>query len=182
MTTSAEPVLSTDRLWLRELDEGDLDDLYEIIGDAETMRFYPRPFSLEEARGWIEWSRRSYAENGFGLWAMVLKDTGEFIGDCGLTIQQVEGERFVEAGWHVHRRYQRNGYASEGGLASRDHAFEVVGVDRLISLVRVENEPSAGVARKLGMIIWRHTERVGLDHYVFSLERPEWERLRPSGA
>ena len=62
--------------------------------------------------------------------------------------------------------------ATEAALACRDYAFHSVGVDRLIALVRVENEPSAGVARKLGMTVWKHTVRAGFDHFVFSITRP----------
>jgi RimJ/RimL family protein N-acetyltransferase len=171
------PVLATARLLLRDLEPGDVDALAEILGDPETMRFYPAPKSRSESLGWIEWCRRSYEENGFGLWALVLKGIGEFVGDCGLTVQHVDGERFVEAGWHVKRSRWRKGLASEACLAVRDHAFRVVGVDRVISLVRVENEPSAGVARKLGMRVWRHTEHAGFDHFVFSIDRTEWQLL-----
>jgi RimJ/RimL family protein N-acetyltransferase len=174
----AASVLSTERLRLRRLALGDVDALHEVLGDPETMRFYPHPYSRDEVKGWIEWCRRSYRENGFGLWALILKGTGQFVGDCGLTVQAVDGERFVEAGWHVRRTHWRQGLATEAGLVVRDHAFAVVGVDRLISLVRMENEPSAGVARKLGMAVWRHTQRAGVDHEVFSLKRGEWERMR----
>jgi RimJ/RimL family protein N-acetyltransferase len=164
-------------LLLRELTSEDGDALLDVLGDPETMRFYPAPQTRDEVDGWIDWNLRSYAENGFGLWALRLRQTGEFVGDTGLTIQLVDGERFVEVGWHVHKRFWRRGLATEAGLASRDYAFEVAGVDRLICLVRVENEPSAGVARKLGMTVWRHTERAGFDHYVFSLTRDEWSTL-----
>ena len=179
---AAVPVLTTERLLLRELTPEDAGPLHDVVGDPETMRFYPHPYSPDEVAAWIEWSRRSYERNGFGLWALVLTETGQLVGDCGLTVQDVDGESFVEAGWHVNKLLWRRGLATEGGLATRDHAFEVVGVDRLISLVRVENEPSAGVARKLGMTVWRHTRRAGFDHFVFSLDRAEWERLRSSGA
>src|SRR5438067_7644613 len=145
----------TRRLILRELTTKDIVALHELLGDAETMRFYPHPYSLEETKAWIDRSRQSYEQNGFGLWALVMRETGGFVGDCGLAIQVVEGARFVEAGWHVKKTHWRQGLATEAGLAVRDRAFGVVGVDRLISLVRVENEPSAGVARKLGMMVWK---------------------------
>lgn len=165
-------ILETERLLLREMAPDDLAELSEILGDPETMRFYPRPFSRDEAAGWIEWCRRSYRDHGFGLWALILKDSGEFVGDCGLTVQDVDGEKLVEVGYHVKKSHWRQGLATEAALACRDHAFDVVGVDRLIALVRVENEPSAGVARKLGMTVWKHTQRAGFDHLVFSIDRP----------
>ena len=64
------------------------------------------------ATDWIEWNLSNYAEHGFGLW-IDRDDCGEFVGDCGLTMQEVEGEWLVEAGWHVSRSLRRQGYAAE---------------------------------------------------------------------
>ena len=126
-------VLETERLLLREMAPDDLGELSEILGDSETMRFYPHPFNCDEAAGWIEWCRRSYRDHGYGLWALILKDTGEFVGDCGLTLQDVDGEKLVEVGYHVKKIHWRKGLATEAALACRDYAFAVVGVDRLIA-------------------------------------------------
>src|SRR6266516_1569636 len=73
------------------------------------MRYYHHPFSREEVVDWIERWIASYRDNGFGLWALVLKQTGEFVGGTGLTWQEVDGEPLFEVGWHVHRRFQRRG-------------------------------------------------------------------------
>ena len=166
--------LETQRLLLRDLTPDDLEALHEVLGDPETMRFYPEPKTREGTLAWIEWCRRSYEQHGFGLWALILKETGAFVGDCGLTVQDVDGEALVEVGYHVKRSHWRQGLATEAALACRDLAFDVVGVDRLIALVRMENEPSAGVARKIGMSVWKETDRVGLRHAVYSLTREEW--------
>src|SRR5207249_5175778 len=87
---AALPVLTTERLVLRELTPEDAGPLHDVLGDPETMRFYPHPYGPDEVAAWIEWSRRSYERNGFGLWALVLKETGELVGDCGLTVQDVD--------------------------------------------------------------------------------------------
>jgi RimJ/RimL family protein N-acetyltransferase len=166
--------LETDRLLLRPLTIGDVRDLAAILGDPETMRFYPATKTREETVAWIEWNLRNYEQFGFGLWALVLKATGEFVGDCGLTMQPVEDDWYVEVGYHVRRDLWRRGLATEAATASRDHAFDVVGVERLIALVRVENEPSAGVARKIGMKPWTRIERSGFDHVVWSMTRDAW--------
>jgi [ribosomal protein S5]-alanine N-acetyltransferase len=168
-------VLETERLYLRELQPSDADDLFEILGDPQTMAFYPSPKTREETDAWIAWSRGSYAERGFGLWASVLKSDGALVGDCGLTVQSVDGEGFVEVGYHLNKRLWHRGYATEAAVACRDHAFETVGVGRLIALIRPENEPSWRVARRLGMSVWRRTERAGLAHDVYAMTRQEWE-------
>jgi RimJ/RimL family protein N-acetyltransferase len=174
-----DPVLETKRLLLRELMLDDVDDLHAILGDEETMSFYPAPKTREQTIGWIEWNLGSYQQYGFGLWALVVKETGEFVGDCGLTMQEVDGEWLVEVGYHVKKTLWRRGLATEAATACRDLAFDVLNVDRLIALVRVDNLPSAGVARKLGMTVWKETMRGGLSHFVYSMG-PEGARVAPA--
>ena len=84
-------VMATARLLLRRLQLDDLDDLATILGDPAGMRHYPRPFARAETRDWILRNRARYEEHGHGLLAVILKETGELVGDCGLTIQRVEG-------------------------------------------------------------------------------------------
>ena len=102
----------------------DFDALYEIMSDAETMQHYPAPFDEARTGRWIEWNLENYARYGFGLWAVVLKETGEFIGDCGITIQNIDGEKLPEIGYHIHKKFWRHGYAKEAAKAVRDWAFE----------------------------------------------------------
>ena len=165
-------VAVTERLVLREQSLDDADALAEILGDPETMKYYPRPFTWDEARGWVERNIRSYEVNGFGLWALELKDTGEFVGQCGLTIQEVEGESLVEAGWHVNKKHQRKGYASEAGAQAVTLGFERFGRDKIISLILPANVPSAGVARNIGMHVEREVDYKGLRHNVWAIGSP----------
>lgn len=89
--------LETERLLLREMTENDLDDLKEILMDGPTMYAYEGAFTEEETRGWLEGQFRRYRENGFGLWAVVLKETGEMIGQCSLSWQDADlGEPVLE--------------------------------------------------------------------------------------
>jgi ribosomal-protein-alanine N-acetyltransferase len=169
----ADVVLETSRVRLRPFRLDDLEGLTAILGDAATMRFYPHPFSRGECRRWIEWNVGSYALHGFGLWAMVLKETGELVGDCGLTVQEVDGEDMVEVGWHVQRILWGRGLATEAGAACRDHAFDTVGLDRIVSLIRPANVASCRVAEKLGMTVWREVERAGWLHHVYALTRSD---------
>ena len=117
-------MLETQRLLLREYTSDDFDALYEIMSDAETMQHYPAPFDEARTRRWIEWNLENYAKYGFGLWAVVLKETGEFIGDCGITIQNIDGEMLPEIGYHIHKKYWRRGFAKEAARAVRDWAFQ----------------------------------------------------------
>ena len=97
-------ILETDRLILREYVIEDFEALYEIVSDKETMQHYPVPFDEDKTRNWIKWNLDNYKKYGFGLWAVVLKETGEFIGDCGITIQDIDGEKLPEIGYHIHKK------------------------------------------------------------------------------
>lgn len=166
-------ILETPRLRLREFVPEDADALALVISDAETMRYYPVLFDRASVEEWIARNRRRYAENGHGLWAMILKSTGELIGDCGVTLQLVEGEGELEVGYHLRRDQWGRGYATEAAQACRDWAFATRNVDHVISLIRPENMPSRRVAERNGMTIWKEVDWRGLPHYVYKVHRRE---------
>lgn len=169
-------ILETSRLRLRELTRDDADDLERILGDPEVMRYYPRPKTRDESLAWIDWNLDLYRRCGFGLWAVILKADGKFIGDCGLTLQEVEGREYVEVGYHIDKDRWNSGFATEGATACRDHAFATLAVERLIAIVDHRNIPSRRVAEKLGMGVSREVVRNGRPQLVYEMERPE----RPS--
>ncbi|MGH2576596.1 MAG: GNAT family N-acetyltransferase [Actinomycetota bacterium] len=164
--------LETERLRLRPYTLDDLDALLGILGDPETMTYYPEPYNREGTLRWIEDNRRRYVVDGFGLWAMEMKETGDFVGDCGPAVREVDGEREVEIGWHVDRALWNRGLATEAGAACRDHCFGALGLERVISLVRPENLPSRRVAEKIGMVIEREVDWHGYRHLVYTAWRP----------
>ncbi len=164
-------VITTEHLRLRPLTMEDVEPLLAILGDAETMRWYPSPFDRVRVVDWIAGNLGSYERNGFGLLAVEDRETGEFLGDCGPTIQEVEGEPHVELGWHVLKDRWGQGIAAEGGAACRDWCWSNLDIDHLISLIRPENRQSWRVAEKLGMTVWRETTRAGLRHFVYRLDR-----------
>ena len=162
--------LETVRLRLRELTLADAPALDAIWGDAETMRWYPRALTHKEVEEWIGKQMSRYA-SGTGLLAMALKETGELIGDCGPTWQEVDGVAEVEIGYHVHRAQQGRGYATEAAQAARDYAFATLGCESAISLIRPENLPSRRVAEKNGMTLERVVFWRGYDHCVYRVRR-----------
>jgi RimJ/RimL family protein N-acetyltransferase len=129
----------------------DLDDLATLFANPEVMRYYPRPKTRDEAQGWIDWNQRLYRDEGFGLWTLTLRSTGEYVGDCGLTVQKPEGEREIEVGYHVRPDLQGKGYATEAAAACRDYAANVLGLRRLIAIIHPDNVPSQRVAEKIGL-------------------------------
>ena len=173
-------ILETDRLLLREMTLSHLDALLLVLGDAESMRYYPKPFDCEMVQKWIDRQRRNYAQHGVGLWAMVLKATGEVIGDCGLIWQEVEGHQELEIGYHVRRDQQMQGYATEAAYACQDYAFNVLGCDRVISLIRPENIPSRRVAEKNDLKLVQETLWRDIPHYIYAVQRSESKLLATS--
>jgi RimJ/RimL family protein N-acetyltransferase len=149
-------VLTTRRLILREMSSADLDDFAGLLGDEYVMRYYPRPKTRSEAQGWIDWNQGLYRDHGFGLWAVILRSTGEFVGDCGLTLQRVDDAEEIEVGYHVRASLQGNGYATEAASAARDFARDRLGLHRLIAIINPANQPSQGVARKIGLKPEKH--------------------------
>jgi RimJ/RimL family protein N-acetyltransferase len=166
-------ILETPRLILREFRTEDVDALALVLSDREAMRFYPEPFDRSGVEEWIGRNLRRYAKNGHGLWAMVLKENGELIGDCGLTVQEVDGASEIEIGYHVRRDHWGQSLATEAARACRDFGFARLPVERLISLIRPENLASRRVAEKNGMTIWKEVIRVGLPHLVYSIRKDQ---------
>jgi RimJ/RimL family protein N-acetyltransferase len=172
-------VLETPRLILRQFAPEDANALAQVISDPETMRYYPAPFGLPGVEDWIIRNRRRYETDGHGLWAMDLKSTGQMIGDCGITLQEVDGETLPEIGYHLRRDLWGQGLATEAARACRDYGFLKLGAGLLISLIRPENVASCRVAERNGMKIWKHTVRQGLRHCVYQVSREEWTQIRP---
>ncbi len=171
MRQTTQGVLQTTRLLLREFTPQDADALALVLSDPQTMRYYPAPYDRAGIEQWIERNRQRYQDDGVGLWAMELKKAQQIIGDCGIILQEVEGERLYEIGYHLRRDFWGQGLATEAAIACRDWAFARLKADRLISLIRPENLPSRRVAERNGMTVWKEVNWRGLPHYVYSIER-----------
>lgn len=147
----------TSRLRFREMAASDLTDIATLdIGGSRGPE------------GWIEWTRDNYERHGFGLW-VIETHAGEFVGDCGLTMQQVEGSLLVEAGWHVRADHRRQGYAVEAARSVRDAAREA-GVDHLIAIIRPDNVASQRVATGIGLALEREVHAHGGPALVYGAD------------
>ena len=163
------PPRNIPRLRLREMTDDDLDDMAALLGDLQVMEYYPHPKDRTEAAEWIRWNRRNYAEHGFGLW-IVETHKGEFLGDCGLTWQTVNGTPHLEVGFHVKPSDQGNGFATEAALACVDHARELEVAAMLTAIIHRDSRPSRRVAEKLGMQRNHELRHKSPVHEVFSLD------------
>ena len=154
--------------------------MFAIIGDRVAMQFYPKTFTREDAQQWVARNQRRYREDGYGLFAVTLKDREEVIGDCGIIKQNVEGQTAVEVGYHFRRDQWGRGYATEAARACLVLAFDAFGADKVISLIRPENVPSRRVAERNGMRLEREVVHYGLPHLVYAMKREEFEVTRNS--
>ena len=172
-------VIETENLLLREFTHEDFPALFEIFSDPETMRHYPKPFDENRTKDWIEWNLQNYEEYGFGLWAVVLRETDEFIGDCGLTIQNIDGESLPEIGYHIQKNHWRKGFGSEAASEVRDWAFMNTEYDCLYSYMKYTNIGSYSTAVAIGMkkVKEYHDEKNGIS-YAYAIKREEWEKLK----
>ena len=169
-------ILETKRLILRELEQEDYEDLYKILADSDIMQHYPYTFDEARVRNWITRNRERYEKDGFGLWAVVLKETGEMIGDCGITLQNIHGQMLPEVGYHIRRDHQRRGYASEAAAACIRWAFENRDFPAVYSYMKYTNIPSQKTAMKNGMtFVEEYEDAVNTYTRVFAIRRDEWE-------
>ena len=168
-------VLETPRLVLRELTAEDFGALYDTLADSDVRRHYPYTFDERRVRGWIGKNIERYRDFGFGLWAVVLKATGSMIGDCGITMQCINGRIKPEIGYHLQRDWQGRGYAREAARACRDWAFEHTPFGTLYSYMKADNAPSIGVARSCGMqLVEEYTDDENERSVVYAVTRSEW--------
>lgn len=168
-------ILETQRLYLRRLNQTDINSLAQILMDEDTMYAYEGAFSSGEVQEWLDRQILRYEKWGFGLWAAILKETDEMIGQCGLTMQPWKDTEVLEIGYLFNRLYWHNGYATEAALACKKYAFEVLNADEVCSIIRDTNTASQNVAIRCGMKATDHwTKRykgIDMPHYRYIVKR-----------
>lgn len=168
-------ILETDRLILRELCLLDKENLSLILQDKDVMYAYEHAFSDSEVDTWLNNQLRRYKEDGFGLWAVVLKDTDELIGQCGLTVQNIGEKEVVEIGYLFNKAYWHNGYATESAIACKNYAFNTLDIDEVYSIIRDNKMPSINVAKHNGMSLKgemvKHYYGMNMPHLIFSVNK-----------
>ena len=168
-------ILETQRLILREMTQADLPALRQILQDDETMVAYNGAFDEAETQAWLDRQLARYAQYGFGLWAVVLKQTGDMIGQCGLTMQPWRDEEVLEVGYLFNRAFWHHGYATEAARGCMEYAFDRLGAKEVCSIIRETNQPSRRVAERNGMVLrdtWvKHYRGVDMPHVRYCAER-----------
>ena len=171
-------ILETERLILRAMTKEDYPPLAQILQDREAMFAYEHAFSDEETQAWLNRMLERYRTDGYSLWTVVRKETGEMIGQCGLTRQRVEEREVLEIGYLFQRKHWKQGYAIEAARACKAYAFETLHADEVFSIVRDNNIASMNVAIRNGMTIrcrfTKHYYDMDMPHYAFSIRKEQY--------
>ncbi|EEO27401.2 hypothetical protein OFAG_00554 [Oxalobacter formigenes HOxBLS] len=182
---SPKTVAETGRLLLRELTADDFPGLCRALQDEVVTKVYERTFTDREIRFWLEGQFRNYRDEGFGMWAVVLKESGEMIGHAGIFVSRHGDDEIHEIGYLFEKAYWGNGYATEAVLACRKVAFDILGLEKVYSIIRADNMASRAVARKNGMrvveTVYRLTMGKAIPHYVYRIANPERKTERSPG-
>ena len=146
-------ILETPRLLLRHLRASDLDSLYSLYCDPDVIRYIPdAPKNYDETRAELEWHMHGLPEHPeLGLWATIYKETGKFIGRCGLLPWTLDGHDEVEVAFSIGKAYWGQGLGTEAAGAVLEYGFGPLNLPRLICLIDRDNSASIKVAEKIGM-------------------------------
>lgn len=151
----------------------DFNNLKEILSNANTMKYYPSPYDDEGVNKWIKWNLACYEKRGFGLWAVTLNDI--FIGDCGITLQNIDGNDVFEIGYHFNPSYWHNGYCIEAAKACKEWFFKNTKYNEVYSYMNFDNTPSRNVAIRNGMKYIKDYYDKGEHLAVYRISRDEYQ-------
>jgi len=168
-------LLHTHHLTLRELTLADGPALSTILADPEVMRYSVRGVMTAHATDeFIQWCMESYADSGFGPWAIVDKASGELAGFCGLNQERVDGADEIELGYRLAPQFWGRGLATEAVRATLEHGFGVLGLASVIAIVQPGNAASVRVIQKAGFSRFVHSQYHRLAVRIYRMTREQW--------
>jgi RimJ/RimL family protein N-acetyltransferase len=174
--------VQTARLLMRRWRDSDREPYAAMNADPMVMRYFPATMDRAASDASVDRMEVLFDQQGFGLWALELAGTGEFIGFTGLNPMPagVPGAGGMEVGWRLAERAWHQGYATEAALAAMDVAFNGAGLAELWSMTAVLNTPSQAVMRRIGMTQHSNFEHPRIEpghpirpHVVFHRPRPD---------
>lgn len=173
--------LETARLILRPLQQGDLDGMLSVLGDPDTMAFFPEPYSRERLKVIIQKQMQLFETKGYGLFAVIEKDSGHFIGECGITVQDIDGHDELEIGYCFAKETWGLGFAPEAAAAMRDYGFEQLGLEKLYSYMASDHLQSRRVAEKIGMTLekeYRNPNNRNFPTTIYAISYSEFQKTK----
>jgi C_GCAxxG_C_C family probable redox protein len=172
------PTLTTARMILRAFTAQDVDPLHQILGGKDVLRYFPnpKPPSREQVQKLIAFQLEHWKNHRFGWWAVVLRETDELIGWCGLQFLPETGE--TEVAYLLGREHWGRGLATEAARVSLRYGFEDLGIERIIALTHLENAASQRVIEKLGLPFVDQAQYFGMACRRYALARADYGRAR----
>lgn len=182
-----EYIFESSRLGFRMWEESDKDLLYNMNANKEVMRYFPKTLDYKETDSFLDRIQGHFKQNGYGLWAVEIKDTKEFIGFIGFLITTFEAEftPCVEIGWRLDNKYWNKGYATEGAKACLEYGFNELNLDAVYSFTAKINKPSENVMKRIGL------KKVGefkhpkveensplKSHVLYKIEKTKYEEIK----
>jgi RimJ/RimL family protein N-acetyltransferase len=169
-------ILETQRLLLRHLIMDDLEALFALYRDLEIRKYFPEGvLNLEETKEELEWHMNGHPKHPeLGLWATIHKETGKFIGRCGLLPWTIEGQDEVEIAYLLDKNFWHQGLATEAAKGIMKHGFETLNLSRLICMIDLENVASQKVAQRIGMTFEKKIDEYegdNLPFFIYSITR-----------
>jgi [ribosomal protein S5]-alanine N-acetyltransferase len=146
-------LLESQRLIIRPYTPEDVQKLYGVLSDPETMAFWPKPFSLSQVEDWIHHRGIAKYGDGMGRCGVFLKKTGDLVGDAGIVSQDIDGKPEYDLGYIIHAKYWGHGYGGEAAAEIMRYGFEELQLPRLCANMPAEHISSRRVAEKLGMLL-----------------------------
>ncbi len=182
-------LLTTDRLLMRQWRESDREPFAAMNADPAVMEHFPAPMTRDQTDEFIDRISPAIDERGWGLWALEVRDTGEFIGFTGLSVPSFEAHftPAVEIGWRLSKGAWGNGYATEAARAALAYGFGPARVEEIVSFTATTNRPSQRVMQRIGMT---HNEADDFDHtrlpdghrlqrhVLYRISRARWEATK----
>ena len=165
--------IETARLYLRQFTPDDLDDLYRIYSDPETMKYLGGVRTREATETAINTMIKSWEENNFGMWALVHKIDRKMIGRCGLRFLEKTPE--VQLGYALDKVYWNQGLATEASLASLNYGFQILNLERIVAITLPENITSQRVMQKVGMKYEKNAHFYGTDVGYYSISGKNYQ-------
>lgn len=158
-------IFESKRLLFRELDFSDSEAFYHLNSDPEVLKYTgDKAFSsILEAELFLK-NYADYKTNGFGRWAVITKDSNEFIGWCGLKRNE---EKAIDLGFRFFKNQWGKGYATESAKASLHYGFKELRINEIIGRASIENKASIRVLEKLKMKFWKNASCKGIENSVY---------------
>ena len=171
----------TERLRFRLLEADDFETWLQFFRNSSSSKFLGLGHlktAKEQCQLWFDLQEKRYRNDLGGMNVLIEKETGKFIGQCGLLIQEVDGQQKMEIGYSVLPEFWGKGFAPEAAKKCRDFAFENSFADALISIIHIETSKSEKVALKNGMKKTVQTIYKEMPVNIFSIEKSEWQKLK----